>query len=238
MSDTRSSINSPKFWLVIPAAGVGRRMGADRPKQYLELDGKTILEHTLERLLILPVWSGVLVAISEQDEYWHDLAMASDSRITRVNGGNERADSVLNALNALAPQADASDWVLVHDAARPCVTVASIEQLLKIDHEAVGGILAVPAADTLKSVNQQRQISATLDRRSIWQAQTPQMFRFGLLRHALAKGLGEQASITDEASALELLGYQPLIVEGRSDNIKITRPEDLALARFILSQQQ
>ncbi len=213
-------------------------MAADRPKQYLDLDGKTILEHTLERLLSLPIWSGVLVAISETDCYWQDLAISRHSRIARVVGGKERADSVLNALDFLQDRAAASDWVLVHDAARPCVTKESIEQLLAIAHVPVGGILAVPVADTLKTVDVQRQISNTLDRSGIWQAQTPQMFRYGLLYKALSQGLQGRARITDEASAIELLGFQPLVVEGRSDNLKVTRPEDLALARFILSQQQ
>lgn len=238
MSLQSSQSGSPKFWLVIPAAGVGSRMGADRPKQYLALNGKTIIERTLERLLGFNTWSGVFVALGENDSYWGHLPIAGDARISRVAGGKERADSVLNALNHILPLASPHDWVLVHDAARPLITEASVQKLLSISHSAVGGVLAVPVSDTLKTVNSANEISATLDRRGIWQAQTPQMFRLGLLHAALTKGLSEGASITDEASAIELAGYKPLIVEGRSDNLKITRAEDLALAEFILSQQQ
>lgn len=238
MSLQSSQSGSPKFWLVIPAAGAGRRMGASLPKQYLALSGKTVLERTLERLLGFNTWNGVFVALGENDSYWEHLPIAGDARINRVVGGKERVDSVLNALNHILPIASPHDWVLVHDAARPLITRTSVQKLLSISHSAVGGILAVPVSDTLKTVNSANEISATLDRRGIWQAQTPQMFRLGLLQAALTKGLSEGASITDEASAMELAGYKPLIVEGRSDNLKITRAEDLALAEFILSQQQ
>lgn len=237
MSIYAQAPGTPNFWLVVPAAGVGSRMGADRPKQYLELAGKTILELTISRLLELPIWRGVMVAIDDQDYYWDQLPLAANPHITRVSGGKERADSVLNALNSLQAVAAPDDWVVVHDAARPCVKVESIERLLANIDNTVGGLLAVPAADTLKAVDGNQQVSMTLDRRGIWQAQTPQVFRFGVLHFALAKGLQENANITDEASAVELAGYQPIVVEGRSDNIKITRPEDLPLAQFILSQQ-
>jgi len=228
--------HSIKFWAVVPAAGVGKRMNADRPKQYLELAGKTVLEHTLSRLLQANIFTAVAVAISEEDPYWPDLTIASHEKIITAKGGKERADSVLSGLHAISDQAADDDWVLVHDAARPCITTADIHYLIDslVDDE-VGGILAVASADTLKNVNA-NHILGTLDRSHIWRALTPQMFRYDHLKTALEQAVGNPA-ITDEASALELQGVQPKIVEGRPDNIKITRPEDLALAQFFMDQQ-
>lgn len=227
---------STKIWAVVPAAGVGKRMNADRPKQYLELAGKTVIEHTLIRLLEAEVFSSVAVAISEEDPYWSNLEVARYKKIITAPGGKERADSVLSGLHAIRAQAADNDWVLVHDAARPCITTADIHHLINtlVDDE-VGGILALPCADTLKNV-QGKNILGTLDRSHIWRALTPQMFRYGSLKTALEQAVGNPA-ITDEASALELQGLQPKIVEGRPDNIKITRPEDLALAQFFMEQQ-
>ncbi|MGR9045554.1 MAG: 2-C-methyl-D-erythritol 4-phosphate cytidylyltransferase [Gammaproteobacteria bacterium] len=228
--------DSTRFWGVVPAAGVGKRMQADRPKQYLELAGKTVLEHTLTRLLQTGVFSALAVAISKEDPYWPDLAVSKQTEIITAPGGKERADSVLSALNAVRAQASDQDWVLVHDAARPCITAADIALLIaNLRDDPVGGILALSSHDTLKHV-EGSSIVATLDRSHIWRALTPQMFRFGLLRNALEQTQGNPA-VTDEASALELLGLRPKIVEGRPDNIKITRPEDLALAQFYLEQQ-
>lgn len=228
--------HSIQFWAVVPAAGVGKRMNADRPKQYLDLAGKTVIEHTLLRLLQADVFTAVAVAISEEDPYWSELSVASHEKIIRAKGGKERADSVLSGLHAIRDQATDNDWVLVHDAARPCITAADIHHLIDslVDDE-VGGILALPCADTLKNV-EGKNILGTLDRSHIWRALTPQMFRYGDLKTALEIAVGNPA-ITDEASALELQGLQPKIVEGRPDNIKITRPEDLALARFFMAQQ-
>lgn len=226
-----------KFWGVVPAAGVGKRMQADRPKQYLNLSGKTVIERTLERLLQVQVFSGVAVAISEGDPYWPKLAIADHPNIIRAPGGKERADSVLSALIQLQDHAHHDDWVLVHDAARPCVSVPEIKNLIDIliDDE-VGGILALASHDTLKSVDHSR-IDSTLDRGKIWRALTPQMFRYGELKQALQQAERDGSVVTDEASALELQGKRPKIVEGQPENIKITRPEDLALAQFYLEQQ-
>ncbi|WP_198245000.1 2-C-methyl-D-erythritol 4-phosphate cytidylyltransferase [methane-oxidizing endosymbiont of Gigantopelta aegis] len=224
-----------KIWAVVPAAGVGKRMQADKPKQYLTLAGKTVIEHTLNRLLDAAVFSAVAVAISEQDPYWPELAVARHPDVMTAAGGKERADSVLSALKALT-KAHEQDWVMVHDAARPCLTTMDILALLQqLEQDEVGGILAVPSHDTLKSV-EDGVIMGSVDRDKIWRALTPQMFRFGLLRDALQQAEGN-AAITDEASALELKGFKPKIVEGRVDNIKITRPEDLALAQFYMEQQ-
>jgi 2-C-methyl-D-erythritol 4-phosphate cytidylyltransferase len=227
---------SKKIWAVVPAAGVGKRMNADRPKQYLPLAGKTVIEHTLSRLLQADVFTAVAVAISEEDPYWSDLDIASNEKIIRANGGKERADSVLSGLQAIRAYAQDDDWVLVHDAARPCITSADIHYLIDcLSNDEVGGILALPSADTLKNILGVN-ILGTLDRSHIWRALTPQMFRYGSLKIALEQAVGNPA-ITDEASALELQGLQPKIVEGRPDNIKITRPEDLALAQFFMAQQ-
>jgi len=211
-------------------------MNADRPKQYLQLVDKTVIEHTLIRLLKADVFTAVAVAISEEDPYWPELAIASHEKIITADGGKERADSVLSALKAIRTLASDDDWVLVHDAARPCITAIDILHLINsLKDDEVGGILALPSHDTLKNV-QADSILGTLDRAYIWRALTPQMFRYGVLKTALEEAEGNSA-ITDEASALELKGLQPKIVEGRPDNIKITRPEDLALAQFYMEHQ-
>lgn len=230
---------SPRYWIIVPAAGVGARMGAGIPKQYLTLLGKTILEHTLERLLSLPNVAGLLVAVNPLDDTWPQLSISSDPRITSIEGGVERSYSVLNALNALAGQAQDHDWVLVHDAARPCITLPTIQTLCTVlAEDPVGGILAVPVSDTVKRVDANRAIVQTMDRNELWLAQTPQLFRYELLRASLADALARAKPVTDEASALEASGYPHRVVEGRTDNIKITRPEDLALAQIILQQQE
>jgi 2-C-methyl-D-erythritol 4-phosphate cytidylyltransferase len=227
---------STKFWGIVPAAGVGKRMQADRPKQYLELAGKTVIEQTLSRLLQADVFEAIAVAISSDDPYWPQLPIAKHEKILTAAGGKERADSVLSALKSISSKASDDDWVLVHDAARPCITPSDIHHLIAcLIHDDVGGILALSSHDTLKNV-QDGRIAGTLDRNHIWRALTPQMFRYGLLKNALKEAEGNPA-ITDEASALELKGLQPKIVEGRPDNIKITRPEDLPLAQFYLEQQ-
>ncbi len=227
---------STKFWGIVPAAGVGKRMQADRPKQYLELAGKTVIEQTLSRLLQAGVFEAIAVAISSDDPYWPQLPIAQHEKILTAAGGKERADSVLSALKAISGKASDDDWVLVHDAARPCIAASDIHHLIAcLIHDDVGGILALSSHDTLKNV-QDGRIAGTLNRNHIWRALTPQMFRYGTLKTALEEAEGNP-DITDEASALELKGRQPKIVEGRPDNIKITRPEDLPLAQFYLEQQ-
>ena len=229
--------DSVKFWAVVPAAGVGKRMQADRPKQYLPLANKTVLEQTLMRLLDADVFSAVAVAVSKEDPYWPELELSSHDKVITAAGGKERADSVLSALKSLRDRASDSDWVLVHDAARPCLTSSDIHLLIEtLKDDDVGGILALSSHDTLKNV-EGRNITETIDRSVIWRALTPQMFRYGMLKQALEQAEGNPA-VTDEASALEMQGLQPKIVEGRPDNIKITRPEDLALAQFYMEHQQ
>ena len=224
------------YWAVVPAAGVGKRMQSDRPKQYLPLLGQAVLEQTLNRLLSADVFSAIAVAISKEDPYWPELACSGHEKVVTAAGGNERADSVLSALTSLREQASDDDWVLVHDAARPCLTSTDIHLLIdSLKNDEVGGILALSSHDTLKHV-EGINIIKTIDRSCVWRALTPQMFRYGALKSALEAAEGNPA-VTDEASALEMQGLQPKIVEGRSDNIKITRPEDLALAQFYMEQQ-
>lgn len=224
----------PAFWAVIPAAGVGARMAADRPKQYLQLGGRTILEHSLGCFLDHPNLKGLVVSLAVDDPYWPNLACAADPRIQRADGGAERSGSVLNALlqlNALGASDD--DWVLVHDAARPNLSREDLDTLLaQLADDPVGGLLAVPARDTLKRVDKRGRVVETIDRSLIWQAYTPQMFRLGALHRALADSLVADALITDEASAMEWSGQAPRLVEGRADNIKVTRPEDLEWLRL------
>ncbi len=225
------------FWGVVPAAGIGKRMGADIPKQYLPVNGKPVLQHTLERLLSVEALSAIAVALGQEDGYWPDLPFIDHPRILRAEGGKERADSVLSALRRLEGKAQDDDWVLVHDAARLCVTRADVLKLIEtLEDDPVGGILALPSSDTLKGV-ENGIITDTVDRTHVWRALTPQMFRYSALKNALIEAAERGLTVTDEASALELKGLAPRIVEGRPDNIKITRPEDLPLAAFYLEQQ-
>lgn len=231
-------MTTPRYWAVVPAAGVGKRMASAIPKQYLPLAGKTVIEQTLERLLNHPKIEALYVALSEQDGWWPDCVYAADSRVIRVAGGAERCHSVRNALDSLSAVAAEDDWVLVHDAARPCLRVSDLEQLInQLSSHPVGGLLGVTVRDTMKRTDAQALVTETVPREQLWHAYTPQMFRFGVLRSALKQALTCGALVTDEASAIELAGLQPLMVEGHTDNIKITRPEDLALATFFLQQQ-
>ena len=227
------------LWAIVTAAGIGRRMATELPKQYLPLLGKTVIEHTLDRLLAIDNIQGIVVALHPRDQTFTQLPIAANAKIHTVHGGAERSDSVLAALNSLQKKIKLSDRVLVHDAARCCVRVESITTLIiEAMNNDVGGILAIPASDTLKRIGDDQQIEFTIDRRHVWQAQTPQLFRYDLLREALQQALKKQLMITDEASALEHAGYQPKVVVGHTDNIKITHPEDLAIASTILQQQE
>ncbi|MCG8670395.1 MAG: 2-C-methyl-D-erythritol 4-phosphate cytidylyltransferase [Pseudomonadales bacterium] len=230
----------PRYWCIVPAAGVGARMGADHPKQYLSLLEKTVCEHTLLRLLSVPEIEKIVVCLSPSDTWWPNLSLRDDPRILTVDGGAERCDSVLNGLHFLRTMASDTDWVMVHDVARPCVRVADIHQLIESTKQHPwGGILATPVRDTLKrakSTGDQAEIESTVDRTSLWQALTPQLFRVGDLTSALAASLEANVTITDEASAIEWHGGEPLLVEGHPDNIKITHPNDLPLALLFLKQ--
>ncbi len=227
-----------RFTAIVPAAGVGARMRADKPKQYLKIQDKTILEHTLEKLLSHPLIDQIVVAVSGDDPYFEQLELAKSPQIIRVDGGTERSDSVLNAVNYVVEH-QLSTWVLVHDAARPCVLLSDISKLIEeaIVHP-VGAILAAPVRDTMKRSDENNDIGSTIDRTSLWHALTPQMFRSEQLKDALSHALDNNVSITDEASAMEGLGLRPRLVAGRMDNLKITQPEDFALAEFYLARDK
>ena len=231
---------APTYWAVVPAAGSGRRMGAALPKQYLPLAGRRVIDHSLQCLLDHPRIERVVIALAPQDSWWQQGGHAGNSRILRVDGGQERCDSVLNALQMLRQSTSAgdSDWVLVHDAARPCLRRDDIDRLIEqLADDQTGGLLAVPLHDTVKSVDAGMRVLETLPRERLWRAFTPQMFRLAALVHALESALAAGWPVTDEASAMEHAGHAPKLVEGHADNIKVTRPEDLKLAAFYLQQQ-
>lgn len=238
---TKATKATTQFVVIIPAAGVGKRMKAHCPKQYLSIQGKTILEHTVHRLLSHPLIEQVVLPLSENDEYFQDTALVNNPNVTRVAGGVERVDSVLNGLKVI--DSDKYPWVLVHDAARPCLTHEDINELITtcIDKK-TGGLLAFPVRDTMKksllqSHNGEVGVDETIDRSTLWHALTPQMYQTQILHNAIEHGLSIGANLTDESSAVEAIGEKSLLVEGRSDNIKITRPDDLAMAEFILMNQ-
>lgn len=213
-------------------------MGGVVPKQYLSINGKLVIEHSLERLLDHPLITRVFVALSSDDQWWYNCCYAKHANIVRVPGGQERSHSVLNALHRIRQEADPEDWVLVHDAARPCLRGSDINRLIGVlDEHPVGGILAGRLSDTVKLERHAGMVEKTLPREQLWRAYTPQMFRLGLLHEALSAALQAGRAVTDESSAIEMLGLRPRLVEGHADNIKITHPRDLQLAEFYLQQQ-
>jgi 2-C-methyl-D-erythritol 4-phosphate cytidylyltransferase len=224
-----------RYWLVMPAAGSGQRFGQELPKQYMPLAGRTVIECSLAPFLADPRCSAVVVAVAASDQRFALLQVAKEARVSSVTGGAQRADSVLAALESI--HAGDDDWVLVHDAARPCVTRAEIDALLECaGSDAAGGLLAVPLADTLKR-EQAGRVHATPSRESLWRALTPQMFRLGALRSALQAARIAGRIPTDEAQALEWQGQKPRLVAGSAMNLKITTAADLLLAGAILSQR-
>lgn len=233
----KTVLTSTKLWAIIPAAGSGRRFSQTELKQYQTILNKTVLEHSVARLNQLPL-QGYVLAISADDDIAQNLTLVHPERKHFCHGGTERVNSVLNALQHLLLVADENDYVLVHDAARPCVAIESLEALVEyaVTHQ-TSAILATPVRDTLKHVHAQNQIQHTVDREGLWQAQTPQIAKIGLLKQAIEQALAANATITDEASALEFIHQSVAVVMGRSDNIKITYPEDLTLARLILTAQ-
>ena len=225
------------YWCIVPAAGIGRRMAADCPKQYLTLGGKTVIEQTLTRLLSHPAIVGVVVVLAEHDSHWASLGL-SDPAIHTTIGGDERVDSVAAGLAWLRQHIEGEPWVLVHDAARPLLTHAELDHLIAAGGEAGGAVLGAPVRDTMKRTADNDQVAATVERDHLWHAFTPQMFRLGELREAIAQALAQDHSVTDEASAMEFAGYPVTMVAGSWNNIKITHPQDLALAELILQAQQ
>jgi 2-C-methyl-D-erythritol 4-phosphate cytidylyltransferase/2-C-methyl-D-erythritol 2,4-cyclodiphosphate synthase len=232
-------VSHTPFFLVIPAAGSGRRMGLDLPKQYLEVQGKPLLQHTLESFAAVAGLQRIVLAVAPADERLQHLLAAVPARlrelITLVEGGAERADSVRHAVASLAGVAEAADWVLVHDAVRPCVRAADVYRLLQeVAAEPAGGLLAQPVRDTLKRGDAAGRVLATVDRSSLWQAATPQAFRHAVLLQALQHCAAQQLPVTDEAAAIEALGLPVRLVQGNADNIKLTWPGDLALITALL----
>ena len=222
---------APRLFALVPCAGVGERSGAQGPKQYALLAGRPLVAHTLAALGAVRRLATMLVVLSPGDTQFEQQVPGFGGWVARV-GGAMRADSVANGLNVLAERgAAAHDWVLVHDAARCLLRAAWVDALIDacID-DAVGGLLALPVADTLKAEREGR-VTATIDRRALWQAQTPQMFRLGLLREALSRSTD---GITDEASAVEALGHAPKLVAAPLENFKLTYPADFELAEQLL----
>lgn len=225
-----------RFHIIIPAAGAGNRMATAIPKQYLPLCGKPVVSHSIQTFFACPRIASINLALSTEDFFWRSLSLDSNSRLNlHYTGGETRAQTVLNTLEAMRPQVAEDDWILVHDAARPGLTSALLNQLLDtFEHDEVGGLLALPLADTLKQSNADFRVEKTIPREGLWQAQTPQMFRFGLLYRALASFDG---SPTDEAQAVEALGLQPKLVAGSLRNMKITYPQDLALMEILIQKE-
>lgn len=222
-------------WAIVPAAGRGQRFGSGTPKQYQQVLGLTIIEHSLKALLGHPGIDGVMVALAPDDPFWAGWREMEGKPIYTCQGGVERADSVLAALQALPATIDEDQFVLVHDAARPCLRGLDLSRLIAIGQaDPIGAILAAPVRDTIKRANEEGRSSMTEPRDPLWRALTPQMFRRGGLTRALQAAMRVGAKVTDEAMAMERLGLKPKLVEGSEDNIKVTTPADLALAEFIL----
>lgn len=226
-----------QYTVIMPAAGVGKRMAASCPKQYLTINNQTILELTVQRLLSFEAISHVVIALGENDEYFLNTSLPQNKSVSYVIGGKERVDSVLAGLHSL--NVEQTPWVLVHDAARPCVQHKDLAALITycIEHDH-GGLLATPVRDTMKQSNTASLVDKTLERSQMWHALTPQMYKTAELIFAITEALAQGVEITDESSAMEAFGFASGIVKGSSDNIKITQPEDIHLAEFILQQQE
>lgn len=214
-------------------------MGVALPKQYLPLRGRALMCHTLQRLAAVECIGGIVVALDSEDRHWREINLGIGKPLFTVAGGAERCHSVLNALEWLLAREQVPEWVLVHDAARPCVRVADVERLVAVLSDSRdGGLLGAPLSDTIKQADVDGCVAATVDRNGLWRALTPQMFRLRPLRDAIAGALASGELVTDEAAAMELAGHTPRLVEGSADNIKVTRPADLAMAEFFLQQQE
>ncbi|NKC14867.1 MAG: 2-C-methyl-D-erythritol 4-phosphate cytidylyltransferase [Gammaproteobacteria bacterium] len=229
-------------WAIVPAAGIGKRMAAYRPKQYLELTGETVLACTVRRLAAHASVSGIAIGLVPDDPYWPAVQAGLGDLgkpLHLFRGGGERCDTVRNGLDELARRGYGGAWALVHDAARPCLRAQDVATLIDTvqDRAVDGGILATPVRDTIKQVCDGRVIDRTVPREALWHALTPQMFRIDALHAAIDAALAARVNVTDEASAMEFRGASVMVVEGHADNIKITHPADLVLAEAILAGQ-
>ena len=222
-----------RFHVIIPAAGSGSRMGADAPKQYLNLHGKSLIQYVIKVFDQAIKINTVHVLLNQEDAHWRSTYLHLSSKLqVHYCGGDTRAHTVLNGLIAIENQVEAEDWVLVHDAARPGLSNRLLNQLLStLEKDEVGGLLAIPLADTLKRADGEQRVSSTIPRNDLWQAQTPQMFRYATLKKALAEFSGTP---TDEAEAIEALGLKPKLVTGELQNLKVTYPQDLAVLSALL----
>jgi len=236
---------SHAIWAIVPAAGIGRRMQSDIPKQYLSINGRPVLEYTVNTLLHNENISGLVIALQQDDSYWPDIRIDSDKPVLQAPGGKERADSVLNALTKLSryEQFDVkTDWVMVHDAVRCCLRQDDIDRLVSdVADDINGGLLALPVRDTMKRQTAGAlppTVAGTVDRENLWHALTPQYFPAIKLKAALETAASKGQNITDESSAMEFAGFSPILVPGHEDNIKITRPGDLRLAGLYLQAQE
>ncbi len=231
-------MNKDNYFLIVPASGVGTRMGSSTPKQYLRLEnGLTIIDQCLKTLLEIKLISGFVVALSSTDSFFQSSHFYNHSKILAIaEGGKERFNSVLSALNSLNKTAQPNDWVLVHDSVRPCIKKSDIEKLIReVSNDSIGGILATSAIDTVKEKNASGSIK-TIDRKKLYMAQTPQMFRFGILKEAIESAIRMGGRITDESEAIEKLGHSVKIIGGSSSNIKITAKDDIDLANYFLKK--
>ncbi len=225
---------SEPLWCVVPAAGRSTRVGGEVPKQYLPIAGKPMLQHTLERLAAHPRIGGLMVVLAADDRRWPGWRALGGKPVLTAIGGAQRADSVLAGLFALRERVADAQFILVHDAARPCIAAADVSRLIELGVPAGGALLAAPLRDTLKRADAERRVTTTEPRETLWRALTPQLFRYGELRDALRAAAAAGIEVTDEAMAMERAGRRPLLVEGAESNIKLTTPADLALAEFLL----
>lgn len=239
MSASEPSRAVTRYWAVVPAAGGGTRMGLNRPKQYLPLRGRALLEWSLQPLLDAGWIDGIVVVLAKSDAEFASLPVAGHPKIVVTTGGAARADSVLSGLSAVAVRAAGFKdvQVLVHDAARPCLEASALERLRSECSEPHGGLLALPCTDTLKRAKGSKVVE-TVDRAFYWRAQTPQLFPLKLLSAALQECRTRDLEVTDEASAMERAGYKPRLVRGHESNLKVTYPEDLPLAEFWLAKRE
>ena len=229
----------PKLWAIVPAAGVGARFSDGHPKQFHQLRGKTVAQYTLQKLLSIEQIQRLICPSDLSSEYWRKVSASKDLRVEMVTGGKSRAQSVMNGMRVLQNYAKADDWVLVHDIARPCITVSDINHLIsELKNNVVGGLLVKRVDETLKMVGLENKVLKTPDREQYRVAQTPQMFRYKILLDALLLASSKNISPTDEASAVEAMGKDVLMIEGRNDNIKITHQSDLMIAETILQNQE
>jgi len=222
-----------KFHVIIPAAGVGNRMANVLPKQYLQLAGKPMISHVIQVFFNNPRIAGIHLALSPEDEFWRSLTLNPESKLhLHYTGGASRSETVLNTLQAI--DVDDEDWILVHDAARPGLSAELLNRILDtLENDDIGGLLAMPVADTLKKSDETNHVKKTVSRQNLWQAQTPQMFRYATLKKALSNFDGTP---TDEAEAIEALGLQPKLVLGELSNLKVTYPQDLQMLEALFEQ--